>query len=173
MPRINDEFAERYIVSDDQPLGKGAFGVVVKVLDKVTNKHCAMKVIKNRRMFYKQAQLEKEILDKFMEGGEEALNESHVVALRSSFVHRDHMCFVFDLLSVSLYDLIKKTRYAGVSLRLVRRFASQILEALRFMERLNIVHCDLKPENILLCSSTAAEVRVIDFGSACFGDRAV
>jgi len=35
----------------------------------------------------------------------------------------------------------------------------------------NIIHCDLKPENVLLKGLDSGEVKVIDFGSACFENR--
>ena len=35
----------------------------------------------------------------------------------------------------------------------------------------SIVHCDLKPENILLKSLNSGEIKVIDYGSACFENR--
>ncbi|ONM14266.1 hypothetical protein ZEAMMB73_Zm00001d002418 [Zea mays] len=43
------------------------------------------------------------------------------------------------------------------------------------MREAGIIHCDLKPENILLAPSvtTAAEVKVIDFGSACLEGKTV
>jgi len=37
---------------------------------------------------------------------------------------------VFEILSSNLYDLLKKTGYKGVSLNLVRKFATEILIAL-------------------------------------------
>jgi hypothetical protein len=37
----------------------------------------------------------------------------------------------------------------------------------------SIIHCDLKPENILLCPGTAGQLKLIDFGSACFEGRTV
>ncbi len=56
----------------------------------------------------------------------------------------------------------------GVSLPLVRRFAVQLLNTLRYLKRHDIVHCDLKPENVLLCSPGRSAIKVIDFGSSCF-----
>lgn len=35
----------------------------------------------------------------------------------------------------------------------------------------NIIHCDLKPENVLLKGLDSGEIKVIDFGSACFENR--
>ncbi|KAJ1467217.1 kinase-like domain-containing protein, partial [Baffinella frigidus] len=37
----------------------------------------------------------------------------------------------------------------------------------------DIVHCDLKPENIMLKSMTSPQIRLIDFGSACFQNQGV
>ena len=55
-----------------------------------------------------------------------------------------------------------------MSLPLIRRFAVQLLNALRYLRRHSIVHCDLKPENILLRTAGRSAVKVIDFGSSCF-----
>ncbi|CAI7866874.1 unnamed protein product [Closterium sp. NIES-54] len=46
--------------------------------------------------------------------------------------------------------------------------AKQILQALRFMHSLGLIHCDLKPENILIKSYSRCLVKVIDIGSSCF-----
>ena len=43
----------------------------------------------------------------------------------------------------------------------------QILDALCVLRGSQIIHCDLKPENVLLKGQTG-EIKVIDFGSACF-----
>lgn len=47
----------------------------------------------------------------------------------------------------------------------------QILDALTVLRESNIIHCDLKPENVLLKSLDSGEVKVIDFGSACFENK--
>lgn len=109
--------------------------------------------------------------------------------LRDTFIHRKHLCLVFELLSVNLYELIKQNQFRGLSTNLVRVFTAQILDALTVLNEARIIHCDLKPENILLkkyvcilCSPKSYSltdrtgckkslesptIKVIDFGSAC------
>jgi dual specificity protein kinase YAK1 len=65
------------------------------------------------------------------------------------FVFRDHLCIVFELLSVSLYEL-KENQFQGISLNFSRLIISQILEAMKVVKEARLIHCDLKPENILL-----------------------
>lgn len=50
---------------------------------------------------------------------------------------------------------------------------SQILNALAVLRDARIIHCDLKPENVLLRGLDSGEIKVIDFGSACFANRTV
>ena len=49
----------------------------------------------------------------------------------------------------------------------------QVLEAMVVLRKDRVIHCDLKPENILLVNNTGLEVKVIDFGSACFEEKTV
>jgi dual specificity tyrosine-phosphorylation-regulated kinase 2/3/4 len=49
---------------------------------------------------------------------------------------------------------------------MVRKYAAQILQGLKYMRNLSIIHCDLKPENILMTDKTNQQLRVIDFGSS-------
>ena len=77
------------------------------------------------------------------------------------------------MLSISLYDLLKKNQFKGLSPTLIKRFSIQILQALSFLSKLNIVHCDLKPENILLVHIARSSVKVIDFGSSTFQNNQI
>ena len=77
-------------------------------------------------------------------------------------------CLVFELLSHSLYDVLRATRFRGVSLGLTRKFSRQIFSALSYLRSHGLVHCDLKPENVLLCSTDRTAVKLIDFGSSCW-----
>jgi dual specificity tyrosine-phosphorylation-regulated kinase 1 len=73
---------------------------------------------------------------------------------------------LFELLSHSLYDVLRATSFRGVSLALVRKFSFQILHALSYLKSHGVVHLDLKPENVLLCSTDRSRVKLVDFGSS-------
>lgn len=47
--------------------------------------------------------------------------------MHDSFYFRGHLCISFELHSLSLYDFLKNNNFQGLSLGLIRRFATQIL----------------------------------------------
>ena len=63
--------------------------------------------------------------------------------------------------------------FRGLSLALIQSITRQILHALQCLRAAGIIHCDLKPENILLKSSRSTDIKLIDFGSACFEGHVV
>ena len=69
------------------------------------------------------------------------------------------------MLSYNLYELLRNTRFRGVSLNLTKKFARQILKCLAFLAlpEVSIIHCDLKPENILLRDPKRSAIKLIDF----------
>ena len=77
-------------------------------------------------------------------------DDNHILRLKDTFIHRQHLCLVFELLSVNLYELIKQNQFHGLSTTLVRVFAQQLLTGLITLSKAKLIHCDLKPENILL-----------------------
>lgn len=79
-------------------------------------------------------------------------DEHHILRLRDSFIHKNHLCLVFEHLSYNLYDLIKTNDFQGLSISLVTVFIAQLLDALTVLEEARLIHCDLKPENVLLKS---------------------
>ena len=84
------------------------------------------------------------------------------------FAYRSHLCIVYELLSASLFDKLKDGQFTGFSYIPTRFFTHQILESMSFYKEQGIIHCDLKPENILFRLSPATDIKLIDFGSACF-----
>jgi dual specificity tyrosine-phosphorylation-regulated kinase 1 len=162
-------FANRYTLG--KRIGKGSFGQVVSAYDNTDNCEVAIKIIKSKRPFFNQAQTEKELLTLIAQTNGTA--DHNLVELLDHFVYRDHQCLVFELLSSNLYDLLKNTKFRGVSLNLIRKFSRQILKALEFLAQphIDIVHCDLKPENILLRHPRRSALKLIDFGSSCLASR--
>ena len=100
-------------------------------------------------------------------------NVERVVKLIDYFVWRNHLCLVFDLFSINLYEFIKIYDYQGFDYGLIRRFAIQLLSALKYMKSLGIIHCDLKPENILMKQKDKSGIVVADFGSGCLENEIV
>eukprot|EP00439_Symbiodinium_sp_Y106_P045097 s2070_g5.t1 len=166
---LHDHILYRYEVLN--PLGKGSFGQVVRSFDFKTNNCVALKMVRNKKRFHHQALVEVKILEHLRERDLEST--SNVVHMLDYFYFRNHLCITFELLSINLYEFIKNNNFQGVSLGLIRRFAIQLLAALRFLKKLHIIHCDLKPENVLLKNPTKSGIKVIDFGSSCFEDERV
>jgi dual specificity protein kinase YAK1 len=94
-------------------------------------------------------------------------DDHHLLRLKDTFIHRQHLCLVFELLSVNLYELIKQNQFRGLSTTLVRVFAQQLINGLALLGKAKLIHCDLKPENILLKNLESPIIKIIDFGSAC------
>ncbi|XP_071957440.1 dual specificity tyrosine-phosphorylation-regulated kinase 1A-like isoform X2 [Antedon mediterranea] len=163
--RNGEKFLDRYEI--DSLIGKGSFGQVVKAFDHSEQECVAIKIIKNKKPFLNQAQIEVKLLE--LMNKHDAENKYYIVRLKRHFMWRNHLCLVFELLSYNLYDLLRNTNFRGVSLNLTRKFAQQMCTALLFLAtpEVNIIHCDLKPENILLCNPKRSAIKIVDFGSSC------
>jgi len=151
-------------------LGRGTFGQVVKCRDERTDKLVAVKVLKNKRAYFKQGLLEIGVLTA-MNTNADPTGSLHTLRLYDHFLYRNHLCVVNELLSMNLYELIKQNGFRGISAALIRSFVYQVLLSLDAMERAEIIHCDMKPENILLQNLQGFDISLIDFGSACFEDN--
>mmetsp|Transcript_18241 Transcript_18241/g.30647 ORF Transcript_18241/g.30647 Transcript_18241/m.30647 type:complete len:544 (+) Transcript_18241:275-1906(+) len=157
---------DRYILK--HKMGKGSFGQVVCAYDRERKVEVAIKIIKSRKPFLIQARTEIDILNKVKE--KDTHDESNIVRLLDHFMYRNHQCLVFEILSFNLYELLKNTKFRGVSLSLIRKFSRHLLKSLEFLSRsdVDIIHCDLKPENILLRHPRRSAIKLIDFGSSCY-----
>jgi serine/threonine protein kinase len=134
-------------------LGTGTFGQVFRCQKSDTVELCAVKVIKNKAAYHTQGILEIKIA-KLLNKDFDPNNEKHIVRLIEYFEFKGHICIVFELLSISLLDILTQNQFRGLPLSVVQRFTKQILSALVALQDANIVHCDLKPENILLCTNS-------------------
>ena len=68
---------------------------------------------------------------------------------------------VFEIVGVTLLEIMKRYNYKGIPLPYIRTICKQILIGLDFLHRMcHIIHTDLKPENVLVCL-TKDELREI------------
>ncbi|OON20237.1 kinase domain protein [Opisthorchis viverrini] len=155
-------------------LGRGTFGQVVKCRCSSTKRCVAIKILKNLPSYLRQGNVEIQILQTLSQQDTESHN---IVRAIECFQHKNHMCFVFELLEQNLYEYLKSNKFRPLSLLEIRPITQQVLTALSKLKSLGLIHADLKPENIMLVSSTTGimryRVKVIDFGSACHSSKAV
>uniref|UniRef100_A0A1I8F1Y2 Protein kinase domain-containing protein n=1 Tax=Macrostomum lignano TaxID=282301 RepID=A0A1I8F1Y2_9PLAT len=142
-------------------LGRGTFGQVVKGWRKNTNELVAIKILKNHPSYARQGSIEIHILQQ--------LSKRRILTLIISFelwnASRTSRT-LFELLEQNLYDYLKAQKI------------STVLAALAKLKSLGLIHADLKPENIMLVHPNEGptrkyRVKVIDFGSACYTNKAV
>lgn len=126
--------------------------------DHKLQQHLALKMVRNEKRFHRQAQEEIRILEHLHK--QDRNGTMNVVHMLENFTFRNHICMTFELLSMNLYELIKRNKFQGFSLPLVRKFAHSILQCLEALSRHRIIHCDLKPENILLKQQGRSGIKV-------------
>ncbi|XP_043517187.1 probable serine/threonine-protein kinase dyrk2 isoform X3 [Frieseomelitta varia] len=168
---FHDHISYRYEILE--VIGKGSFGQVIRALDHKTGQYIAIKIIRNKKRFHHQALVEVEILEHLRKKDLEANASHNVIHMLEYFYFRNHLCITFELMSLNLYELIKKNNYKGFSLSLIRRFANSLVSCLKLLYREKIIHCDLKPENVLLKQRGSSSIKVIDFGSSCYSHQRV
>ena len=153
---VHDHLAYRYEVL--KVIGKGSFGQVVKAYDHKNHHHVALKMVRNEKRFHRQAQEEIRILEHLRKQDKD--NTFNIIHMYDHFTFRSHTCITFELLSINLYELIKKNKFQGFSLQLVRKFAHSLLQCLDLLFRNKIIHCDMKPENVLLKQQGRSGIKV-------------
>lgn len=182
---IGEILLNRYVIM--QKLGWGHFSTAWLAKDTKYDTYVAIKIQKSAKNYIEAAYDEVEILqelekhnyepkwiesvkhywrdcpDKIKNGVERG--HSQIVQLLNSFIHHGqngkHFCMVFEIMGVTLLEIIKRYNYRGIPLPYVRIITKQILIGLDFLHRMcGIIHTDLKPENVLVCL-TEAELKEI------------
>jgi len=175
---VGEIYLNRYEIL--QKLGWGHFSTVWLAKDLKYNTYTAIKGQKSSQHYLEAAYDEVEILQevaKYVNDKEwersiseywkdnpeklsYGINTDHtqVVQLLNSFIHNGpngkHFCMVFEIMGVTLLEIIKRYNYKGIPLPYVRIMAKQILIGLDYLHRMcGIIHTDLKPENCLVCST--------------------
>ena len=97
-----------------------------------------MKIIRNKKKFHDQALVEVKILQALKEN--DANDGNHVIRIFDHFTFRNHICITTELLSINMYELIKDSNFEGFSMEKVRKYAIQILQGLKYMRKLSVIH---------------------------------
>ena len=183
---IGEVLMERYVIM--QKLGWGHFSTAWLAKDIKFNTYVAIKIQKSAQQYIDAAYDEVEILQElekhnfdpewvrsvkeyWQDEPEKIKNgvqrdHSQIVQLLNSFIYHGqngrHFCMVFEIMGVTLLEIIKRYNYKGIPLPYVRVITKQILIGLDFLHRMcGIIHTDLKPENVLVCL-TPSELKEIE-----------
>ncbi|XP_062192425.1 uncharacterized protein LOC133895914 isoform X2 [Phragmites australis] len=149
-------------------LGNGVFSKVVRARDLKAGKDdpekAAIKIVRNNDTMYKAGKQEVSILGKLASA--DRGDKRHCVQFISSFRYRNHLCLVFESLSMNLRELLKKFgRNIGLKLTAVRAYSKQLFIALKHLKNCKILHCDIKLDNILV-NEAKNVLKLCDFGNA-------
>ena len=169
---INSKPEDNYKIINK--LGKGSFGSVFKVKNKITGEIRAMKIIKNSptndnsqaisTKFLKEIQVLKE------------LEHPNIIKIFEYFIDNKYHYIITELLTGGeLYESILK--FQKFNEKKAAYIMKQILSALNYLHSKGIVHRDIKPENILVQKITKKDnknsldeihIKLIDFGASNF-----
>jgi len=169
-------------------LGQGTFAQVFRCLHVQTGQLVAVKIVKNKPAYTRQAAVEIDVIRALTTTGNEETNSkknkksnsgsnnkdrsetnidsegpSHndnfdsMIDMVCYFLYKDHLCMVFELLGLNLYEVLKKRQFRGLPLVVTRTLVRQAVLGVRRLSQRSIVHCDLKPENILLVDEDDCE----------------
>eukprot|EP01133_Synstelium_polycarpum_P007711 gene7711-9032_t len=149
------------------PIGSGVFSTVVTAKNVETNEDVVVKIIRNRPSMHRSGLKEVEILQKINNiSNVKDVQRIHCIAFKDSFTYRNHLCIVFEPMSMSLHALLKKFgKNVGLSMNAVRVYAKQLFMALKHIKSCKILHSDIKPDNIVV-NENKNTIKLCDFGSA-------
>ncbi|ODV92142.1 hypothetical protein CANCADRAFT_23714 [Tortispora caseinolytica NRRL Y-17796] len=133
-------------------LGQGTFGKVLCARDMTNGKRYAIKVIRAIPKYRDASRIELRALATLRSYDKDNVNRC--IHLRDCFDYLNHVCIVTDLLSISIYDFMKRNMFAPFPTSHIQRFIRQLFRSVAFLHDIGLIHTDLKPENILLVDSS-------------------
>eukprot|EP00298_Acanthocystis_sp_HF-20_P010487 c18882_g1_i1.p1 GENE.c18882_g1_i1~~c18882_g1_i1.p1 ORF type:complete len:372 (+),score=118.14 c18882_g1_i1:132-1247(+) len=143
-------------------LGKGAYGIVWRAVDKKTGKIVALKKIFDAFCNVTDAQRTFREIMFLLAIGENGGHENIVKLLNVHKAENDQDIYlVFEFMETDLHAVIKSNILEEVHKQYV---IYQLLKALKYLHSAGILHRDMKPSNLLLNSECL--MKVADFGLA-------
>jgi len=154
---VEQHILERYELI--QKLGKGAYGIVWKVMDKKYKQHVALKKVFDAFHNATDAQRTyREVM--FLQ---ELNGHENIIRLRNIIKAENNkdLYLVFDFMETDLHHVIR----AGILEEVHKQYVIyQLLKGLKYMHSADLIHRDLKPSNILINSD--CHIKIGDFGLA-------
>jgi dual-specificity kinase len=160
----------RFRVLDEK--GEGTFSNVYSCVDVTTHGRFVIKASRRKRCYMEAAEEEVKTMKLL-----NSLDPDHRYFVRyfGSFVHKSHICLVFEPLGPSLFSALQSHDFRPFSVNAVRSFMWQLTNAVAILHRNQMIHTDLKLENVLLVDRDGYDarsdglrtsIRLIDFGSS-------
>lgn len=152
---------ERYRIGNI--IGEGSYGKVYRVTHKLTGESRALKVLLKRssrvenmrKSFFNEVSVLR------------ALDHPCAVKVHEYYQDARRYCLITELCSGGdLFDFVERRGCSNEAIS--ANYARQLLSFLAFCHEKGIVHRDIKLENLMLASKDDDNIKVIDFGSACF-----
>jgi len=140
-------------------VGEGAYGIVYKAKNKDSGEVVAIKKFKESEedeIVKKTTLREVKML--------RTLKQENIVTLIEAFKKKNRLYLVFEYLEKNLLEILEE-KPNGLDTEFVRKYIYQLLKAIEFCHRNNVIHRDIKPENLLV-NPKNNDLRLCDFGFA-------
>lgn len=140
-------------------IDEGAYGIVYKAVVKESQETVAIKKFKegDENELVKRTTLREVKMLR-------SLKQKNIVQLKDAFRRRQRLYLVFEFIEKNLLRVLEE-RPNGLSPNTVQKYIYQLLKAIEFCHRNNVIHRDIKPENLLI-NPQNEEMKVCDFGFA-------
>ncbi|CAI8049417.1 Serine/threonine-protein kinase D3 [Geodia barretti] len=151
-----------YQVFPEEILGSGQFGTVYGGQNRHTAKPVAVKIIDKLRFPHKhESQLRTEVTIL------QNLGHPGIIHLEHMFDTPERIYVVMEKMNGDMLEMILSSPNSKLDERITKFMIYQILTALQYLHKKDVVHCDLKPENVLLTSENGMpQTKLCDFGFA-------
>ncbi|KAL6107596.1 cdkl5 [Pungitius sinensis] len=139
-------------------VGEGAYGVVLKCRHKDTNEIVAIKK-------FKDSEENEEVKETTLRELKmlRTLKQENIVELKEAFRRRGKLYLVFEYVEKNMLELLEELPN-GVATDKARSYIYQLIRAIHWCHKHDIVHRDIKPENLLISSEDV--LKLCDFGFA-------
>ncbi|KAF3686614.1 Cyclin-dependent kinase-like 5 [Channa argus] len=139
-------------------VGEGAYGVVLKCRHKETNELVAIKK-------FKDSEENEEVKETTLRELKmlRTLRQDNIVELKEAFRRRGKLYLVFEYVERNMLELLEEMPN-GAPPDKVRSYIYQLIKAINWCHKNEIVHRDIKPENLLISSDDV--LKLCDFGFA-------